>query len=96
MTKVREVVTTFFMEKIDTLRKRLLYQSQHRGMKEMDLLLGGFGKQFLQTMTYEELLQFEDLLAFPDQDLYSWFFERVPIPKDIPQKLIEQINDVIK
>lgn len=84
------------MEKIDTFRKRLLYQSQHRGMKEMDLVLGGFAQQSLQTMGDEELVQFEDLLAFPDQDLYSWFFEGAEIPDTVSRKLIERINDVIK
>lgn len=84
------------MEKIDTLRKRLLYQSQHRGIKEMDLVLGGFAEQSLHALSDEELLQFEDLLAFPDQDLYSWFFEGAEIPDTVPRKLIERINDVIK
>ena len=84
------------MEKIDTLKKRLLYQSQHRGMKEMDLILGGFAQQFLQTMNDEELLQFEDLLVIPDQDLYSWFFEGAEIPDTVSRKLIEMINDFIE
>ena len=80
------------MEKIDTLRKRLLYHSQHRGIKEMDMILGGFAEQSLQTMSHKELLQFKDLLAFPDQDLYSWFFERAPIPENAPRELIEIIT----
>lgn len=85
-------MVNFSMEKIDTLRKRLLYQSQHRGMKEMDLVLGGFAGRFLHTMTNQELLQFEDLLAIPDQDLYSWFFEGQGIPDSAPRKLIEMIR----
>lgn len=84
------------MEKSDTLRKRLMYQSQHRGMKEMDLALGGFAERFLKTMSDKELGQFEDLLAFPDQDLYSWFFEGAPISKNAPQKLVERMNEFIR
>ena len=84
------------MEKLDILRKRLLYQSQHRGMKEMDVMLGGFAERILHHMTHEELLQFEELLAFPDQDLYGWFFEGVPIPENTPQILIERLDDFIK
>jgi antitoxin CptB len=84
------------MEKIDLLRKRLYYQSQHRGMKEMDLILGGFAQQFLDHMSYEELLQFQDLLAFPDQNLYGWLFEKAPLPENVPQKLIGMIDNFIK
>ncbi len=85
-----------FMEKIDTLKKRLLYQSQHRGLKEMDMLLGGFAERSIQGMNNEELLEFEDLLAFPDQDLYSWFFEGVPLPEYVSRHLMKRIGDCIK
>lgn len=84
------------MEEIDILRKRLLYQSQHRGMKEMDVILGDFAEQALQTMTEEELVQFEDILAFPDQEVYGWFFEGLPHPEEISAPLLERIDDFIK
>ncbi len=84
------------MKQIDILRKRLYYQSHHRGMKEMDLVLGGFAQQHLPEMSHEELLQFEDLLAFPDQDLYGWFFEKAPIPESVPGTLIEMINGFMR
>lgn len=84
------------MKQIDMMRKRLYYQSHHRGMKEMDVMLGGFAEVVLHLMTFEELCQFEELLAFPDQDLYSWFFEGISVPENAPQKLIERIDDFIK
>jgi len=84
------------VEDIEILRKRLLYQSHHRGMKEMDLLLGNFSQKFLGPMNEKELKQFEDLLAFPDQDLYGWFFERAVPPDGAPQKLIEMLDNFIK
>ena len=84
------------MEQIDILRKRLLYQSQHRGMKEMDLVLGGFAKHSLHTMARKELVQFEELLAFSDQDLYGWFFERTTVPKNAPRELIKILDNFIK
>ena len=79
----------------ETLKKRLLYQSQHRGIKEMDLLLGEFARRFLQTMNAKELLAFENLLAFPDQELYGWFFEKAPIPEGAPHELIQRLNNFI-
>ena len=62
----------------------------------MDLILGGFAQQFLQAMNYTELLKFEDLLAFPDQDLYGWFFEKAHRPKNAPQELIKMIDQFIE
>lgn len=61
---------------IDHLRKRLLYQSQHRGMREIDLLLGTFAERALPSMSLEELQAFEERLALSDQDLYEWLCEQ--------------------
>ena len=80
------------MENIETLRKRLLYQSQHRGIREMDLLLGEFALSSIREMDLTELQQFKDLLALPDQDLCRWLFEQQPLPPQISFKLGERIK----
>mgnify|MGYP001362495316 FL=1 len=81
------------MEDLEILRKRLLYQSQHRGMREMDFLLGGFAQNHLNLMSLNEIKQFEILLAFPDQDLYGWFFEEIPFPQNAPSFIIKMIQE---
>lgn len=83
------------MRHMDTLKKRLYYQSTHRGMKEMDLVLGGFAERHLAHMTHTALQQFEDLLAFSDQELYGWIFEGTPRPEGVPTQLIAMISDYI-
>jgi len=80
------------MENLKILRKRLLYQSQHRGMREMDFVLGGYSQKYIESMSHDELIQFEALLAFPDQELYGWFFEKMPLPQDAPSSLIKLIQ----
>lgn len=84
------------MTDIVTKRKRLYYQSQHRGMREMDLVLGGFAQRHLDTLNEEELRQFEALLAFPDGELYGWLFEGAPVPEGVSKTLVDMINDDIK
>ncbi len=42
-------------EAIATRRKRLLYQSSHRGTKESDLLLGAFAAAHLDVFTPAQL-----------------------------------------
>ena len=56
----------------DRRRKRLLYQSRHRGTKEADLILGGFAHAHMSTLTPEQFTRFETLLEESDPDLMSW------------------------
>ncbi len=56
----------------DNRRKRLLYQAQHRGCKEADLLIGGFAAAHLAAMSEADLDAFETLLSYPDHDLMAW------------------------
>ena len=51
---------------------RLIYQSHHRGTKEMDLLLGRFAEARLAGFSAGELAQYEALLDASDPDLYNW------------------------
>lgn len=82
------------MENIETLRKRLRYQSHHRGTREMDLLFERFS-QTIETLSLEELKQFEILLSFPDYALYSVFFEKESIPQGRLHSLVEKIRTFI-
>ena len=65
------------MESLETLKKRLLYQSQHRGTKELDLLLGKFAEKALPSMTQEEAKKFDSLLALPECELYEWLCNKL-------------------
>ena len=53
-------------------RKRLRFRAWHRGMREVDLLLGRFADAQLAEMAAEELGAFEALLDVPDQDVLAW------------------------
>ncbi len=68
---------------MDNRRKRLLYLSQHRGMKETDLLMGQFASNNLLSMNDQELDQFEQLLQEADNDLLKWILEQEDVPHDI-------------
>lgn len=60
-------------------RKRLFYQSGHRGTKELDLLLGSFAARFLNTLSPQELDDYERLLDDVEEaTLYDWLTGQVP------------------
>ena len=61
---------------IDILKKRILYRSQHRGSKEMDLLLGNFVKKNIDKLNNNELKDLEKLLFIEDEIIYKWYFEK--------------------
>ena len=62
------------------LRRRLLFQSKHRGVKELDLILGRFAEAHLAQFRMAELQQFAVLLGEQDPDIYDWLVGRVPLP----------------
>lgn len=52
--------------------KRLYFRSAHRGSKETDIILGPYAFMNLETMTDEELDEFESFLAENDTDIWDW------------------------
>ncbi len=53
-------------------RKRLSFRAWHRGMREVDLLLGRFADAHLADLGGADLAAFEALLDVPDQDVLAW------------------------
>jgi antitoxin CptB len=52
--------------------KRLKMRAWHRGIKEMDLILGRWADAHLPEADDATLEAFEAVLAEADQDLYAW------------------------
>ena len=63
-----------------TRRKRLIFRSWHRGMRETDLMLGRFADRHVATMTAEQLDRYEALIESPDPDIYNWVTGAEPVP----------------
>ena len=59
--------------KINNLKKKILYRSEHRGTKEMDLLLSNFVKKYVNSLNESELCELELLLNIDDEVLYKWY-----------------------
>ncbi len=60
--------------------KRLRMRSWRRGMKEMDLIFGGFADARLADLPSETLDRYETLLDENDQDIYKWVSGAEPTP----------------
>lgn len=73
-------MTLFTM--MDAQRRKLIFRSEHRGTKEMDIILGTFARSFIPTASDDEVSAYAELLNESDPDLYNWISEREPVPAD--------------
>jgi antitoxin CptB len=62
--------TTRADDELDARRRKLRFRSWHRGMREMDLILGRFADAEIAALTGDELDQYERLLDFPDDQFF--------------------------
>jgi antitoxin CptB len=76
---------------LDHLRRKLKFRAWHRGIKEMDLILGHFADAALEGMEEAELLKFSGLLEVNDRDLIKWFTGESEIPAAWQIPLVEKI-----
>ncbi|MBU2868493.1 succinate dehydrogenase assembly factor 2 [Pacificibacter marinus] len=67
--------------------KRLKIRAWRRGIKEMDLLIGGYADAHLALMTPQELDDFEMLMSEHDQDLLAWATGQHAVPAELKPTL---------
>ena len=77
--------------KNEITRKRLLWRATHRGIKEMDIIVGGFARANLDSMDEKTLAEFEILLEIPDQYLLSLATGQEEFPLDLNSALLLQM-----
>jgi antitoxin CptB len=64
----------------ETRKKRLKIRAWRRGIKEMDLILGGYADAELAGMETDALDLFEALLGENDHDLFAWVTGQADVP----------------
>ena len=76
---------------MDAYRRKLLFRSEHRGTKEMDLILGTFAREFLPNATDAEAMAYENLLMESDPDLYNWISKREAVPASNDNPILQKL-----
>lgn len=76
---------------MDARRKQLLYRANHRGIKEMDILLGGFASANLAGLSDVDVDTFEAIASHQDRDLLSWFTGEVETPAEVAGEMFDRI-----
>ncbi len=68
---------------LDTRRRRLLFRSWHRGIQEMDLVLGRFADAQIAVLSDADLDEYERLLEIPDQQMFAWVSGAETTPAEV-------------
>jgi antitoxin CptB len=77
---------------LDGRRRRLLFRCRHRGIREMDLVLGGFADSALAGLTDRELDELERWLEVPDQQIFAWVNGSEPAPAEFDTALFKRLR----
>lgn len=78
-------------ESLDPRRRKLLFRSWHRGMREVDLILGAFADARIDALTDEELDQYERLLEIPDTEFLFFVTGESAVPAELDCPLLQRI-----
>ena len=81
---------------LETKRKKIYFRAWHRGIREADLLLGGFADQWIERLDDGALERFETLLETPDPVLFDWICGRADIPDDARNDVLEMLLEFHK
>lgn len=61
--------------------KRLRFRAWHRGVKEADLLIGGFFDSHAEGWNDTEIALFEEILEEQDVDIMAWAMGTAAVPE---------------
>jgi antitoxin CptB len=78
---------------LDARRRKLLFRSWHRGMREVDLIMGRFADAAIAQLTEQELGEFEQLLEVPDYELLAWVTHETQVPPNFDTALFRRLRE---
>ncbi|MGJ3263931.1 MAG: succinate dehydrogenase assembly factor 2 [Salinarimonas sp.] len=84
--------TTRTSADLDPRRRKILFRSWHRGIREMDLIMGRFADAEIGTLSEEELDTFEALIEVPDRDLFRWITGEDETPSNYDTPLFRRLQ----
>jgi len=78
---------------LDARRRKLLFRAWHRGMREMDLIMGRFADARIEQLAAAELADFEHLMEVPDRELLAWITGEADVPPNYNTALFRRLRD---
>ena len=79
-------------EGLDPRRRKLLFMCWHRGIREMDLIMGRFADENIARLSEAEVAELERLAEQPDQNLLGWFTGEFATPAEYDTPLFRKMR----
>jgi len=73
-------------------RRKIKFRSWHRGMREMDLIMGRFADAFVDAMGPDELDEYERLMEMPDPELFACVLAEASPPGDLDSAMLRRLR----
>ena len=77
---------------LDPRRRKILFRAWHRGMREMDLIMGRFADAQIGNLSDAELDEFERLIEVLDRDLLSWVTGEAEVPENYDSDVFRRLK----
>lgn len=84
--------TEISSEGLDLRLRKLKFRLWHRGIREMDLVMGGFADAELMKLSEAELSEVEGWLDIPDQQMFAWVNGSETPPADLDTPLFRKLR----
>ena len=81
--------------KLEIIKKKLIYRAGYRGTKEMDILLSSFVNKYINDFDENLLVELEKFLDFEDEIILNFYNFNI-VEKDINQNKVSRIFQKFK
>ena len=76
--------------KLEILKKKLIYRAGYRGTKEMDILLSSFVNKNINSFNESLLIELEKFLNFEDEIILNYYQKDI-VKKEIDKNRVSKI-----
>ena len=84
--------TTLSSDGLEPRRRKLKFRLWHRGLREMDLVLGAFADAELSGLPDTDLPEVESWLDVPDQQMLAWVIGAETAPPNVDTPLFARLR----
>ena len=78
------------MNELEKFKKKLIYRSNYRGSKEMDILLSKFVEKHIDQFDEKHLKELDKFLDFEDEVILNYYQHNI-VKKDIDKNIISKL-----
>jgi len=79
------------MQQLDAVRRKLYFRSNHRGIKEMDIIFTKFAETVLPDLPGSDVEEYQRILELPDDKLFAWATGRETVPEEERSPLLDRL-----